>query len=168
MRRNREKVDAELNLLPIMNLFVALIPFLLVGTAFFHLTVLNVSVPTNTDDLVLEDPVKKKKNVKVTMTVQVTNEGFKLFGMCEDLELKDLNELTKTIRKRKNKYRYRRLTTFLHNVKKIYRKSDTVVVVPDKNIPYDTVIKVIDAARKKTFGSKDKFLFTNVVVSSKV
>lgn len=170
MRRQREKKESELNLLPIMNLFVALIPFLLVGTAFYHMSVLNVSVPTNTDALDVTDMLKdkKKQNIKVVMTVQISKAGFKVFGMCEDLSQKELVALNSTINRRKNKYRYDSLSSFLSNVKRQYRKSDTVVIVPDKNVQYSILIKTIDAARKRKIGQKDRFLFTNVVVSSRV
>ena len=50
MRRIRKEVESDLNLLPIIHLFVALVPFLLVVTAFFHMSVINVSIPTNSNE----------------------------------------------------------------------------------------------------------------------
>jgi len=168
MRRVKDQTEAELNLLPIMNLFVALIPFLLVGTAFFHMSVLNVSVPTQTDGLDVTDMTNKQKIVKVVMTVQISQEGFKVFGMSEELSLKELNGLTKHFNKDKKEYRFSQLTSHLADIKNRYKKSDTVIIVPDKNIQYNTIIQTIDAARKRMTGEKENFMFTNVVVTSKV
>jgi biopolymer transport protein ExbD len=168
MRRVKDKTQAELNLLPIMNLFVALIPFLLVGTAFFHMSVLNVSVPTQTDGLDVSDMANKKKIVKVVMTVQISKKGFKVFGMSEDLSLRELHGLTKHFGKEKKSYDFSRLSYHLSLVKRRYRKSDTVIIVPDKDIAYETIIQTIDAARKQKYGEKERFMFTNVVVTSKV
>jgi biopolymer transport protein ExbD len=168
MRRAKKEVESDLNLLPIMNLFVALVPFLLVGTAFFHMQVINVSVPTNSNEPASTKIVRKSsKNAEVVMTVQITKKGFKVFGICEDLPTKEVESFTKTFG-RKRKFNFEGLSRFLANIKRKYKKSNTVIVVPDKNIPYWAVIRTIDAARKLKLNEKDIFMFTNVVVSSKV
>ena len=168
MRREKKVVESDLNLLPIMNLFVALVPFLLVGTAFFHMQVINVSVPTNSNSPASAQVRKKSRaNAEVVMTVQITRKGFKVFGICEDLPTSEVESFTKTFSRRR-KFNFHGLSRFLAKIKRRYRKSNTVIVVPDKNIPYWAVIRTIDAARKLKINEKDTFMFTNVVVSSKV
>jgi len=56
----------DINLVPIMNLFVVLIPFLLMSAAFFHISVINASVPA----LQKEKTDLAKSDVAVTMMVR--------------------------------------------------------------------------------------------------
>jgi biopolymer transport protein ExbD len=150
-----------------MNLFVALVPFLLVGTAFFHMSVINVSVPTNNPETAINITKKAKKKIEVVMTIQITKSGFKVFGICEELPTKTVESFTRTF-KRKKKFNFKALSKFLARIKRKYKKSNTVIVVPDKGIPYWAVIQTIDAARKIKTANKEEFMFTNVVVTSKV
>ena len=44
--RRKRAEPADINLTPVMNLFVVLIPFLLLSAAFFHVSVIPTSLPT--------------------------------------------------------------------------------------------------------------------------
>ena len=50
--RNRMEDDNEVNMVPIMNMFLVLIPFLLMSASFLHLKAINTSIPIlgNTDN----------------------------------------------------------------------------------------------------------------------
>ena len=45
--RQAKEEDHDLNLIPVMNLFMVLIPFLLMGAAFFHMAVIPTSTPSH-------------------------------------------------------------------------------------------------------------------------
>ena len=49
-RRTVEETQ-DLDLLPVMNLFMVLIPFLLMGAAFFHIGVIPASLPSHTPEV---------------------------------------------------------------------------------------------------------------------
>jgi biopolymer transport protein ExbD len=41
--------EPELNMIPIMNMFMVLIPFLLMSASFFHIKAINTSIPIHAD-----------------------------------------------------------------------------------------------------------------------
>jgi len=57
------------------------------------------------------------------------------------------------------------VAAYLLKIKAIYPESDTLIVIPDESIMYDTIIQVMDVAR---FSQKDVPLFPSVVLSGKV
>ena len=69
-----EEVE-ELNMIPVMNLFIVLIPFLLAAAAFYHVGVVPASVPQHTPDSsdVPKTPVTIALNVTIDLTeIKVT------------------------------------------------------------------------------------------------
>ena len=67
--RQMEKLDADPNLIPVMNLFVAMIPFLLLAVAFFQLGVIPTTLPTHTESSDVE------ANTKAVTVSLVVNDG---------------------------------------------------------------------------------------------
>ena len=57
-RRNSDD-DTELNMIPIMNIFLVIIPFLLTSVSFFHIKVISTSVPVMADSM--HESVKPEK-----------------------------------------------------------------------------------------------------------
>ncbi|NOZ88180.1 MAG: biopolymer transporter ExbD [Deltaproteobacteria bacterium] len=164
-KTKEEPVD--LNMVPIMNLFLAMIPFLLMCAAFFQVSVINASVPALSEGGDSSQEPKKELQ-KVTVNVQITNSGFGISatGDQPDAELKALGGV---IPKNGGKYDFEKLAQKMKSIKDKYRKSDTVILLPDKGILYDTLVKTMDATRERILDKKldtREYLFTNAVVSS--
>jgi biopolymer transport protein ExbD len=160
----KQAPEADINLIPIMNLFVALIPFLLMSAAFFQLSIVNASVPTVAED----DTIIGVDRIKVNMTVQVKPSGLKLTGGNEALTVQEMRRLRRWLPKTKGEYPYKRFSRFLLKVKKRYRRSDTLILIPDDNNSFDEIVQLMDAARNYEEKGIEVDLFTNVVLSSKV
>jgi len=79
----------DVNLVPIMNLFVVLIPFLLMSAAFFHISVINASVPA----LQKERTDLAKSDVAVTMMVRMKPEAFTVTASSDTLPRAELAKL---------------------------------------------------------------------------
>jgi len=47
--RSRSEEEPDINMIPIMNMFMVLIPFLLMSASFFHIKAINTSVPVHAD-----------------------------------------------------------------------------------------------------------------------
>jgi hypothetical protein len=162
-----KKVE-DLNLIPLMNLFVTMIPLLLLTAAFYHIGMVSVSVPTQSEE---ESDVAVGK-ASVTMNLRITDKGYTLTASSATLSEADLKSLDGFIPKKGKDYDYDRLTQYLEKVKRKYEQSDTVTVIPGKNIKYQVMIETMDAARSMVLhqGTKKRKipLFPVVVVTSLV
>lgn len=173
--QRRETEEVDLNLIPIMNLFVALIPFLLLSAVFFHLRVIKGSVPAATEG---QTDIAKGEDM-VTMTVQIDpEEGFHISASSSTLPPSVVNPLAKTIKRNSDgTYNYAALSDYMRSIKRKWDKSDTVIIVADPRVKYKELVATMDAAREMEIevdvggGKKRKQryqMFPRVVVSSLV
>lgn len=163
--RQMEKVDAEPNLIPVMNLFVALIPFLLLAVAFFQLAVIPTTLPTHTESSDVEANTKA-----VTVSLVVNNEGFDITVMNQNLPENVLARFSKTIPKDSGQYDYDGLREWLQSIKQQYQGSNTVVMLPTERISYGELVRIMDLVRyeaQASSGDRDKRapFYPNVVLS---
>lgn len=168
-RRNKIEVDdnTEIEMVPIMNMFLVLIPFLLLSASFFHIKAINTSVPVLSAPAAGEtDSSKpKKSDIKVTVIVELREKAINITAMSDELEYKDLTRLGSHMKFNKESgYPMGKLAEHLKYVKNIYPKSDTVILVPTENVEYGTIIQTMDHVR----AVDSTELFPNVVLSAKV
>lgn len=157
--------DDSLNLIPIMNLFVALIPFLLICAAFFNVSVINASVPALQKDR--SDLASTEDSV--TLMVQVLPTGYRISASSETLDKASLEALRTEIPRQGEKPDLERFTRHLAACKELYPKSDTMILVADPSILYQELIETMDAARTWKTSEEGREvvseLFPNVVVA---
>lgn len=167
-RYQRTKEATEVNLIPIMNLFVALIPFLLLAAAFYHVGVIPTSLPSQTE----ESSSVANEDIAVTVNLLIEAETIKLTVSNAVLSEEVLAALAVSIPKQKEGFDLPSLSQALAAIKTKFPKSDTVVVLPTDNVKYDVVIKVLDASREQSITQNGKDikipLFPVVVLSRKV
>jgi biopolymer transport protein ExbD len=165
-RESEEPV--HLNMVPIMNLFLAMIPFLLMCAAFFQVSVINASIPALSEggDDAAEEP--KKELLKVTLNLQIGKNGFTI-SANGDQSPEELAKIGGTIPKKNNEFDFDKLGERMKAIHDRYKKSDTVIILPEKEILYDTIVKTMDAARERIIDKRmdtREHLFTNAVVSA--
>ncbi len=167
-RKNRiiAEPDTEIAMVPIMNMFLVLIPFLLLSASFFHIKAVNTSVPVLASGSSSTSTSKtKKSDIKVTIIVELKEKSINLSAMSDELQYRDLVKLgTKLKFKEKYEYPLDKLTDHLQYVKQQYPKSDTMILVPSNNVEYGTIIQAMDTARS----TESTELFPNIVLSAKV
>jgi len=167
--KRREVEDPTLNLIPVMNLFVALIPFLLLSAVFFHMRVIKGSVPAATEG---ETDIAKGDET-VTMTVQVDpKDGYHVTASSATLPPDIVDKLGRSIKKKGDEYDTEELGKFLRGIKRKWPKSDTVIIVPDPTVKYRELVDTMDASREIEIEMDGKthhyIMFSRVVVSSLV
>ncbi len=163
-KRRRSDLDVDIDMVPVMNMFLVLIPFLLMSSSFLHLKAINTSVPVRAENIA-QATLDKKTDIKITAIVQITAKGIQLSASSNELEAEQLEALGSDFKnKTKGEFELQQLTLALQAIKQKYPKSDTVILVPAQSIKYDTIVNAMDAARS----SKDQQLFENVVLSGKV
>lgn len=83
---DRKKIDEEinLNLVPMMDLFVGLIPFLLIAAAFTKFGGVDVQAPSNTANQTHQE--QKKPSDEVWFEVSVDQDKIEVQGFSKDFE----------------------------------------------------------------------------------
>ena len=167
--------DVDLNLIPIMNLFTALIPFLLMSAVFYKLSVLNVSIPLESSEGV---PSSEKDLETLTLKVELKKNEIILTPSNHDIDPKKLKPLQKTISKKLgvDKDALKAAKNHALSLKEKYPKSERAVVVPEKDLPFLEVVAFIDILYgipkdHKLFNTIEEnpknFLFNGVVLGDK-
>ena len=157
--------EMEVDLIPVMNLFVVLIPFLLLAAAFYHVGVIPTSLPSQTDGT--SDIAADTRSV--TVNLQIEDGRIALSASNAALDEETLAQLSMEIADGELDL----LRTALYQIKTLYPDSDTVVVLPAAGVSYQEVVAVLDAAREITLdaGTPEERklpLFPVVVLSRKV
>lgn len=135
----------ELNLIPIMNLMITLIPFLMLGAAFYHLGVIPTSLPDH-----VETSAPPPSDEKVTLNLVVAPDQMTVTASSATLPPETTDALRREVRNGPSgAYDLAALTAHLAEIKARYPKSDTLVVLPDAGLRYATLVEVLDATREQ-------------------
>jgi len=144
-RRFAASADAdELNLIGIMNLFMVLIPFLLMGAAFFHIGVIPTSLPSHTADR--SDVAQQPREVTVSLVIRA--DGIDLTAAGDGVAPEVLAELAASWPLRNHDYDTAALQGHLVALKQTYPDSKTVIVLPHDALAYETLVRILDACRE--------------------
>ena len=150
-------------MVPIMNMFLVLVPFLLMSASFFHIKAINTSVPV-LGPASQEQPVDPE--LKAIVVVELNKSGFDLSLNAETLKAEDAAKWSREFhREDEAAFPFRMLAAHLERIKSAYPASDTLIIVPNGEVLYDTIIQTMDAARYHQTETK---LFPNVVISGKI
>ena len=158
IRRNSEE-DTELNMIPIMNIFLVIIPFLLTSVSFFHIKAISSSVPVMADSTQISE---KPEKIKLTVIVEMRQVDMRLSATAEDIDPQELEQFEQSIKLQSaGLYPLSEFNEYLQSIKSTYPESDTLILIPDEKVVYESIIQAMDAARN----FNERPLFPNVVLS---
>ena len=162
LKRREMEDDCEPNLTPIMNMFLVLIPFLLMSASFYHVKAVNTSVPVLAESTEKAD---ENKSISVTVIVELKKDTLKVSAMSDKLTGDELNQFKAEYpMDSEGAYPLEKFSAQLQGIKNQYPKSDTLILIPNNNTDYNTIILAMDTARK----AGEITLFPNVVLSGSV
>jgi biopolymer transport protein ExbD len=157
MRRRNAPVEGlshefELDLAPLLAVMVKLVPVLIVSSAFVPIVIIQSELPAPVAAAVSEQKPDESPQLELVvhptqgMDLKLTQAGKNLdqVHMNYPTNLKDLSEL------KQNLLRVKRQSPQLFRLD----------LIPQGNVPYELVIKIIDAARKSPVPN-EKFKFKN-------
>lgn len=159
-RRRAQEEDPDIDILPVMNMFMVLIPFLLMSASFFHIQAINTSVPVHADT-----PAKvrsQKEKPKITVVFEIKQDELRLSALTDtpnDLALSDTEAVIP--RPAGGEILVMELVDHLKKLKDRYPASDTMILIPDDAVSYREIIQAMDCAR----ADESEKLFPNVVLS---
>lgn len=148
-RQARQETE-DLNLIPVMNLFMVLIPFLLMGAAFFHVAVIPTSTPSHTPG---ESDVPKTPTT-VSASLVIKPDRFTLSFSSTNLTPEQIDDLSREWMIEDGKLPTEELHDYLITIKKKYPESTTLVVLPHSKLAYQQLVQVLDRTREYESGTK--------------
>jgi len=151
-RRSRPGYILDLNLAPLLSLFVALIPMLLLTAMFQKLGIVNLYLPTLEEALLQENTVDASQDF--TLAVTVTRGEITLVRDREILLTENIEDGLKLDR----------LITELAALKDDYPDKRDVILLLDGDILYETIIDIMDAVRIRG----DRELFPDISLADRI
>ncbi len=137
-RKAKEKIDTELPLTPVMNLFLCMVPMLLLAAVFQNVAILNLFLPTAEE---------------AASTMAPEGEDFTLAVVLTRTELslrKDDQVLWRASTLGEGKMMdLPALNNALAGVKAGAPGKKDLILMVDKDVEYDSIIQVMDAVRVK-------------------
>lgn len=126
----------DLDVTPIMNLFMVLIPFLVSMAVFTHIVVIDFSLPP------AQSGSDNTESKELDISIVVTSKGFRIIGTGKKLDL---------VPKKQGQYHFDQLRVLLKAIKFQYPSQKSVVLVMESDVLYDDIIKFMDICRESQF-----------------
>ena len=158
-RRSGEE-EPEINMIPVMNLFMVLIPFLLSSVSFLHIKAINTSIPVHADGPSIS--VQEKVSRKITVVLEIKADQVRISTLSDtpnDLQVSEKEWVLP--RSNKMGFKVAQVADHLRKLKQSYPDSDTMILIPDDEVTYWEIVQAMDCARADNSIS----LFPNVVLS---
>ncbi len=172
-KRSRKPIEStELNLTPVMNLMVVLIPLLLVTAQFIKLGMIELNLPPAVGSGgVSQSEMPKEAGLKLNLTVTITDKGFYLASSAA-VALGENGEGPTIPRLANGDYNYDELTKLLYEIKKKasgqFSDTEQIVILAEPEVTYQTVIFTMDASRSVKVNNEQQPLFPKVALSATV
>lgn len=162
LKRKEMEDDGEPNLVPIMNMFLVIIPFLLMSASFYTIKAVNTSIPVLSSGV---DTQGESALISLTVVAEIKKDLIKISAMSDKLTEKEIEQFKTTYPvEGTSGYPLDKFSNHLQNIKSKYPKSDTLILIPDSSVDYETIIRAMDTARK----AGEITLFPNVILSGSV
>jgi len=153
-RGSRHIETAELNITAFMNLMVILVPFLLITAVFSRLAILELNLPGSSTEPA--NPQELTFQLEVTVRearIEVGDRNLGALGIYPNAE---------------DGYDYEALSKKLSEIKDSYPEKTDASILLEADIPYDTLVQVMDRVRVAEIVDEDgverKDLFPDISI----
>ena len=145
-RSRTQNEPREPNLIPIMNLFIVIIPMLMTIMVTVHLAMIEITLPTESaggggGD---EDSQEQIEDVPKVITLALLPDRFEI--MVEGIE--DIIAIPQTSA---GTYDYFSLDKNIARIKKNNENQGTIDILPDPTVRFDTLLRSIDICKSNNF-----------------
>lgn len=131
--RRHNVETAELNITAFMNLMVILVPFLLITAVFSRLAILELHLPGSSTEPAEQQELVFQLEVTVRESrIEVGDRNLGALGIYPNAD---------------DGYDYEALTAKLSEIKDNYPEKTDVSILLESDIPYDTLVQVMDRVR---------------------
>lgn len=159
--------DVYLNLTPLMDVMSNILFFLLAAFGATIVAVLPTTVPVASSDTT--PAAETQEEEKVSLTIKADAAGLTVNCQSPNIDPSALADLSSKIGKKNGAYDHEALTALSRRVKERYPASKTVILVPDDELEYEVIVRIMDAVRDYRLPDGSKIeLFPEVVLSGLV
>jgi len=146
---------ADLNIIPVMNLFMVLIPFLLLGAAFVHIGVIPTSTPTQkeTSEKKQQEDDENPDSVMANLVLKPGEMRVSFSG--SNIPDDKLDSLGRSWELEEDGFPLSELQAALRRAKEEYPESNTVTVLPHEKFQYDQLVEILDHTRERRAGTNE-------------
>ncbi len=138
--REKRIKEVDINIIPVMNIFLLLIPFLLLTAAFVQLAIVELSLPTLNKNRTQQVQQKPKNLVLILLSVKEKGFQLKSYGF----KFQPVDKINK-------KYNYAKMVEQLKQIKNKHPQAEDIIISPEAKVKYDIIIKVMDRCRETGF-----------------
>ena len=128
----------NLDVTPVMNLFMVLIPFLVSMAVFTHLAVIDFTLPPSGAG----DGSGAEEAEGLDISLVVTSSGFRVVGTGDKMDL---------VPRVRGEYQFDKLEAVLRAIKFQYPSQNSIILVFDEDVVYDDIIRFMDICREAQF-----------------
>ncbi|MCA9743534.1 MAG: biopolymer transporter ExbD [Deferribacteres bacterium] len=129
----------DVNITPVMNLFLVLVPFLLLTTEFVRIAVLELSLPSQNQSSSRQE---KSQKPPILVLLAIDDSGF---------EIKAPGMRFEKILRQGTNFQFSTLARELKRIKAQYGDTEEITIQPSEAILYDTIVDVMDTCRDNGF-----------------
>lgn len=171
-RSSRTLEPLSINMFPMMNLMVVLIPLLLSTASAIKIGVIELNLPRATGGPLTESHGPEETRESLDLTVSITEQGFYLSSSQAVLQGKEGEEPTIPLTAG-GEYNFSRLNEMLLEIKRKISgapvDSKKIVIQAESDVEYQTLVSTMDAARSATLNENTRVeLFPQVTISAGV
>lgn len=155
MRRSGQSLEMELDIKPVMNLMVVLIPLLLAGVEMVKLSIIEIDLPPSKaagGGGAGEENPEQEKEKKLGLKIAITDAGFSL-ATAGAIMTGETGEGPTVPILPDQTYDFDKLKEKLVELKKLidkkgYKDKDSAIITAGANIQYQIIINVMDTILK--------------------
>ena len=131
-RRYREIVENDIEIMPLMNLFVAMIPMLLISAVFLNVTVIDMKAPADA----AENNGKKQESLLLAVTIK------------ESYFVVEGRKIDKRVIKRADEDADAQLGEALSDISSRFPENRDIMVISEPTTSYGDIVAVMDISRE--------------------
>ncbi|MEM6958201.1 MAG: biopolymer transporter ExbD [Myxococcota bacterium] len=147
----RAKDAVELDLIPVMNLLVILIPFLLMGASFFHIGIIPASLPSH----VAEAPPNEEPSEKITVNLVVKASSLEFTVSSATMDQAATTALARNFPRSSAGFDGDAVEAYLRGLKERHPTSDAMIVLPEPDVKFEELVAILDRTREFDTGRLD-------------
>jgi biopolymer transport protein ExbD len=132
----------DIDVTPLMNMMVILIPFLISMAVFTEIAAINFSLPPAMAEGEAPPGETPKEENKLDISIAITDKGFTITGTGQVLP---------TIPKANGTYDLATLNRVLRAIKMQYPGQEDVVLIIEQEVYYEDIVNVMDICRDAQF-----------------
>jgi len=146
-----EDATFELNLAPMLDIIVSIVPMLLLSVAFIHVTVIDTPIPQAVEKAIAAANEKNKDLISVTLSVSRST-GFR-FTVNDNGQTKET-----VVALKGNRFDLEGLHKETLSLKQNYPHVFRLELNPEENVPLEEIVQVMDNVRTSvTSAGEPKF-----------